>query len=268
MNIKKIIELFVYRLLNPLFPKRKRKFRDTPESYANKQYEWGKVSLSYFNGFIDFKGKKVLDAGCSLGGKTLLFSELGPEQIIGIDIDMVRLKYARENAVKKDRDIKFIESSLDNIPFITGSLDMIMLNDVVEHIESSILKNSLMECKRVLKKGGKLFLEFPPWQSHDASHLYDYINIPWCQLIFRDITLFQLIKDNEDLKTLGSLNVIEHYRELNRITIAEFNKIISELNFGTELFKTRMIKNLNFLNYIPFLNKYFVTRAIYILVKN
>lgn len=259
--------LFFCRFLNNFFPEIKRDFRSSPEAYAKTQYKWARISISYFNGYIDFSKKRVLDAGCSLGGKTLFFSELDPQSVIGIDNDSVRLKFAKKNAAAYKRNIDFIEASIHEMPFDTGSFDMIMMNDVVEHINISILKKALAECQRVLNKNGRLYLEFPPWQSHDASHLYDYIRIPWCQLIFNDKTLFKMIDNMSSVPTFGKSDTIEHYKELNRITIKEFNKIISELNFKIVLSDVRIIKNMKFLKHIPLLSKYFVTRAIFILSK-
>ena len=91
--------------------------------------------------------------------------------------------------------------------------------------------NALKECKRVIKPNGRICLEFPPWTSWDASHLYDYIYIPWCQLVFSTETMVNVIKTMNPKPRYGKLSVVEHFLELNRLTITEFKGIILELNF-------------------------------------
>lgn len=253
--------------LNKLFPPKERSYRNSPEKYVEIQYEWAKISLSYFEGYVNLEGKDILDAGCSLGGKTLFFSERKPRSLVGVDIDPVRIKYAREISKKNNKNVTFKLANLATLPFKDSSFDLIFMDDVVEHVNITLLKKVLTECKRVLRSDGKVCLEFPPWESHDASHFYDYIRIPWCQVFFTDETLVSVVQQLPQVLTFGHQDSIEHYKELNRITIPEFEKYVQQSGLRFSLKKRRMIKNISLLKYIPFFNKYFTTRAIYILEK-
>jgi ubiquinone/menaquinone biosynthesis C-methylase UbiE len=253
--------------LNRVFPQQKKSYRESPELYIKEQIKWAEVSLSFFSSEISIKDKIVLDAGCSLGGKTIYYHSLKPKKIVGLDMDSKRLSFAKKYVERTGLSVEFIEASIADMPFESDYFDLIFLNDVIEHIDNELLFYALKECKRVLKPSGKICLEFPPWESHDASHLYDYIRIPWCHLIFSDKTLHTVVNEKEKIATFGISDSWEHYTQLNRITVRQFENIIKKNGMFIYKFKRRMIKNLSFLNLIPFLNKYLTTRAIFILTK-
>ena len=162
---------------------------------------------------------------------------------------------------------QFKIADLNSLPFESNQFDLVFLNDVVEHVRRTILIKTLEEYKRLIKPNGKICLEFPPWTSWDASHLYDTIYIPWCQLFFSDQTLVSVIKILNPKPRFGKLSVVEHFQELNRITILEFWDIIGKLGFRVISSDRRMIKRKNFLKNIPFLNKYLTTWVVAILSK-
>ncbi|MBN2093080.1 class I SAM-dependent methyltransferase, partial [candidate division KSB1 bacterium] len=177
-------------LLNKFFPKVQTDGRTSPESYSEAQYNWAKDGLIYFGDYLELKDKEILDAGCGYGGKTIYYAEQGGKHVIGVDLDEKHINYALEYAAKKNfPNVEFKVANLANLPFESDKFDVILLNDVVEHIKRPILIDVLKECKRVLKKGGRIFIEFPPWTSAFAAHLYDYIDIPWCQFLFSTETL-------------------------------------------------------------------------------
>ena len=265
MRLSESICLF----LNNLFPKRKREGRGTTMDYSEGQYIWAGRGFKEFTPYVSLKDKVVLDAGCSFGGKTVFYSEQGCKSITGLDLDPVRIKHAKEFAEKKNaKNIAYIEGNLVKLPFESDTFDVIFLNDVVEHIARPILFDALKECKRVIKPGGKICIEFPPWTSYDASHLYDYIFIPWCQVIFSSKTLINVVnKIAPGEKTLGSLTVVEHFNELNRITIREFKKMVRDIDFNVVEIKPLILLKLNFFRYVPFFNKYLTRRLLAILSK-
>lgn len=259
----KLIDAF-----NIVFPPKERPWRESNEAYSKIQYAWASQSYSHFSGHVDIRGKVVLDAGCGLGGKTVFFAEKEPAKITGVDIDPKRIEAAVAFAKRKGKEfIDFKVASIAELPFPDDTFDLIFLNDVVEHISRELLFNALCECKRVLKKGGRICLEFPPWESFEAAHLYDYISMPWCQLIFSDETMIEYVKNGPQKSTMGTLSSVEHYLELNRIRINEFDQLADKAGLNVSFFRRRMIKNVSLLEKIPGLSKYLVSRAIYILSK-
>jgi ubiquinone/menaquinone biosynthesis C-methylase UbiE len=255
--------------LNKGLPKLKVSGRESFQSYCNAQYRWAQTSYALHSKYLDLEGKIVLDAGCGMGGKTTFYAEKGCKLIIGIDIAENSLESARAFAKEKQiQNVEFIHGSLDSMPFESDKFDVIIMNDAIEHISRPILIKALEECKRVIKPGGRICLEFPPWSSFDASHLYDYINIPWCQLFFSQKTLINVMKSmNPNQEVVGISSLIEQYQELNRITIKEFKGIVKKLRFNVIAIDLNMVFNLKFFKYIPILNKYWTRRVVGVLSK-
>lgn len=255
--------------LNKFFPKRTREGRESAQSYSEAQYSWAKKSLTLYDKYADIKDKYILDAGCGPGGKSVFYAEKGCKSVIGIDIDESRIKYAKEFASKKNiSNIEFITGSLADLPFESNKFDFIFLNDVVEHINRPLLSKALEECKRVIKPDGRICLEFPPWSSYDASHLYDYIFIPWCQVIFSTETLVNVMKRlNPAQPAMGKLSVIDHFLELNHITIRESKELFKNLGFKIIHFDLIILLNIKFIRFIPLLNKYMTRRVVAVLGK-
>ena len=254
--------------LNNLFPKKKVGCRESPQLYSEAEYDWAKGSLALHSPYIDLKGRIVLDAGCGLGGKTVFYAENICSSIIGIDIDESHIKYANEFAQRKGvLNAEFMVGSLDALPFESNRFDIIFLNDVIEHIRRPILISTLKECKRVVKVNGRICLEFPPWTSPWAAHLYDYIHFPWCQLLFSSEILISVAKRMKPKPRFGKLSVIEHFQELNHITIKEFKDIIKKLDFEVINLELYMIGNVEILRYIPFFTEYLTSRVVAVLSK-
>lgn len=255
--------------LNRFFPKKKVKGRGSSVDYSEAQYVWAQKAMELYAPYVDLKDKVMLDAGCGPGGKTVFFAEQGVKSITGLDMDPERIQFAKEfAALKKTDKPQFIQGNLAALPFDADLFDVIFLNDVVEHIERPILVKAFKECKRVLKPGGKICLEFPPWTSIDAAHLYDYIHIPWCQVFFSDKTLLNVLnKLAPNVGTVSSVAYAQHYRELNKITISEFKKIVHEQGFKIVKLDLVMPFKQHYLKYIPFFNKYLTRRVMAVLSK-
>ncbi|UCF79184.1 MAG: class I SAM-dependent methyltransferase [Candidatus Eiseniibacteriota bacterium] len=255
-------------LLNALFPGRKRTGRTSPRSYSEAEYRWARGSLALHAPHIDLNGKTVLDAGCGLGGKTVFYAEHGCASIVGVDIDENHVRYAADFATSRNvSNASFVRADLGALPFEPDTFDFVVLNDVVEHLRKPILTRALEECRRVICTGGRIFLEFPPWASPDAAHLYDYIHIPWCHLLFSPETLVNVTQRMNPEPRYGKLSVIEHFQELNQITVEEFLGLVRALDFRVINFEIRMIRNLKVLKYVPVLSKYLISRAVAVLSK-
>ncbi len=119
---------------------------------GNKQGIWFKKYLK--------QDYKVIDIGCGNGQFTLKAASCC-RSIVGIDRNPIQLAIAlREKKVLKLRNADFIIRDIETkLPFVTHSVDVIILLDVLEHINNR--KALLRECHRLLKEGGLFILSVP-----------------------------------------------------------------------------------------------------------
>ena len=255
--------------INHLFPKRRIEGRGSPGEYSAAQFHWAEKNFRLFASSVDLKGKAVLDAGCGPGGKTLFYASKGCSSIVGVDLDPVRVGHAQRYLSKHPApNVSFMVGDLSKLEFPSDSFDIIFLNDVFEHVARPLLEEVLRELKRVLKPGGSICMEFPPWTSFDAGHLYDHIYIPWCQLIFSDRTLINVLRQMEAKgPDIGSSSVIEHYLELNRITIPEARSLFEKLAFNIRVFRFERIKGIKLFAWWPWLDARITRRVVAVLSK-
>jgi SAM-dependent methyltransferase len=75
----------------------------------------------------------------------------------GVDISDDALAFCRQRGL-----IRVHKGSLTEMPFADGSVDVVSVLDVLEHVEDQVA--ALREIRRVLKPGGRLFLFAP---AHD-----------------------------------------------------------------------------------------------------
>lgn len=123
---------------------------------------YGKLSQRYFNNlfhplkkYMD-KSKKgrVLDVGCAYG----FMLERFPQnfQKFGVDVSSFAINKAKKRLPEAQFKIGGIE---EKIPFQKNLFDLIICNDVLEHLESP--KKALVNITASLKSGGILYLTTP-----------------------------------------------------------------------------------------------------------
>jgi ubiquinone/menaquinone biosynthesis C-methylase UbiE len=170
--------------------------RESSRAYSEWEYGVGvDLAKSYLEPAGDLKGKTVLDIGCGLGGKTVAYGEGGATQVFGTDISVEftssSTDYAGENEVS--HRYAFFASDAALLPIDNDVFDTVVANDTMEHFAQP--EHAFSEMVRITKPGGAIWIFFTPYFSPLGSHLYDYIYIPWCHLIFTKKQLFAGIKE-------------------------------------------------------------------------
>lgn len=101
---------------------------------------------------------KVLDVGC--GDGTILNELLktdSVDRISGIDVSERAIKIAKKKFPQIRNFIK--QGSITKIPFPTGTFDVVICTQVIEHVLDT--KKVMSEMRRVLKQGGLLLICTP-----------------------------------------------------------------------------------------------------------
>lgn len=215
------------------------------KSYAQWQYERGEETLRFYLEKASKKeileDKVILDIGCGAGGKTLYYASQGAKKVYGIDVVP---RYEEEaNALAQEKGLEdrfqFILGDAAKLPFEENSFDTIIMNDAMEHVDQPLVV--LKECYRVLKPGGKLYVNFPPYYHPFGAHLSDAIGFPWVHLFFDDKTLIEVykerVKDLPDGDERISFRIAkdkegnEYFSYINGMTIKWFNKLLKETQY-------------------------------------
>ena len=101
---------------------------------------------------------RVLDVGTSTGANLRMLRQLGFHNAIGIDPSEEAVRIC-----KMKRHGSVLRGDIRALPFPSGSVDLVLATDVIEHVEDDLL--ALREISRVLAPGGKVLLTVPAFQS-------------------------------------------------------------------------------------------------------
>lgn len=217
---------------------------DGVKSYAMWQYEKGedtvKFYLKNYRAEEMFGGKVVADIGCGAAGKSLYYASQGAKKVFGVEI---LVKYENEASKLaselglKDK-FEFVCADASKLPFEDNSIDTMIMNDAMEHVDEP--EKVIGECLRVLKKGGRLYVNFPPYHHPFGAHLSDLIYIPWVHMLFSEKVLIEAYKElaktvpdaAERIKFRISMreNGTEYFSYINHMTIKRFEKILKKMD--------------------------------------
>ncbi len=121
---------------------------------------------------------RVLDAGCGTGGFLRFLVENGEFAFVaGTDIASTAIGFARKQIPEADLRV----APLSDLPFEDESFDLVVTNDVLQHVPEREVHTSLVELRRVLIPGGTMLLrtngsrrlrrERDDWRVYDRSTL-------------------------------------------------------------------------------------------------
>ena len=123
-------------------------------------------------------GKRVLDLGCGRGEVVLHCAERGA-LVWGLDYAIEGLRLARTalapNAGEATRArLALQHANARQLPLSTGSVDVVFMVDVVEHLYPHELAEAFAEVRRVLRPGGRLVVHTSPslWYYRFGYPLY------------------------------------------------------------------------------------------------
>jgi ubiquinone/menaquinone biosynthesis C-methylase UbiE len=125
--------------------------------------------------------RAFLEIGCADGMIGAALCEQG-QRVSGVDMD----DSLDQRAVRAG--VAFVEADAARLPFGDESFDVVYSYNTFEHVAQP--DAALSEAIRVLRPGGRLYLDFGPlYFSPFGLHAYDVISVPYCQHLFAPQTL-------------------------------------------------------------------------------
>lgn len=256
---------------------------DGVKTYAMWQYEKGADTIKFYTEKYTtdemFRDKDVLDVGCGAGGKTMYYASLGAKSVTGIDVVS---HYKEESEALAEslglRDkFTFVLGDAAATEFPDCSFDTIIMNDAMEHVAdpAAVLK----ECARILRPGGRLFVNFPPYNHPYGAHLSDLISIPWVHVFFSDKTLIKCYKELCKTVPDGDERISfriskkpdgsEYFSYINKMSLKRFKALRDNCPMRYEYYKEAPLRSIvSVPAKMPFFREFFVKMAVCVFVKD
>ncbi len=221
---------------------------------------------------ISIEGKKILDVGCGDGGFISAFSELNSIST-GLEI--------KDFNWEKDTNVNYIIGDIINNPDLINNqvFDIIILRDVIEHINKKNKFDFLMTIRKLLNDDGIILITFPPYLSPFGLHQQVFCKsilkyMPFLSLLPWIILKKLLLLFGEDEKSINELNEIHE----SGMRINSFLKLIDKVKLRIYYKKYFFIRPSHQLRYglkviksylggIPILREILTTGTIFILKK-
>ncbi len=195
-------------------------------------------------------GNDVLDIGCSQGIACLILGREG-FRCTGIDLEAASLTVAREALDKEDdivrQRVTFRLADASQLPFEDGSVDTVLLGEVLEHLVHPA--RILSETRRVLREGGRLIVTVPYGLNAFRDHKNTYYPVSLLELVqplFRTRTIethgnyitYSGLKDpSYDPRALAAEDRLEQCLRLEKALEARcVEKERALLELGTKLY--------------------------------
>jgi SAM-dependent methyltransferase len=128
------------------------------------------------------EGKRVLDAACGEGYGTALLGEIAAS-VVGVDIDIATIDQARATYGDASR-VRFLAASCSGLPLPSGSFDLVVSFETIEHLQAADQRDMLAEFARVLVPDGVLIISSPNKRLYSDAR--DYVNPFHLRELYRD----------------------------------------------------------------------------------
>ncbi len=104
------------------------------------------------------KTGRLLDAGCG-SGKFAIPLRMRGFEVVAVDVSLNALKIAGKSIANRRLDIGLLAANVYQMPFSDSSFDVIWCYGVLQHLLLKEREAAIIECFRLLRKGGLLFIE-------------------------------------------------------------------------------------------------------------
>jgi cyclopropane fatty-acyl-phospholipid synthase-like methyltransferase len=137
----------------------------------------GRRIAGIYYGFLELAnfqpGEIVVDLGTGRGELPVLAVTRGAPRAIGVEYSSAAIALARQTVEAHgvgDR-VDVVQADARRIPVPDASADLVTLLDVVEHLIASELDTVLLEARRILRPGGRIFIHtFPTRTNYSVTY--------------------------------------------------------------------------------------------------
>ncbi|WP_292735078.1 class I SAM-dependent methyltransferase [Nostoc sp. JL31] len=152
--------------------------------------------------FPNFRPRKILDMGCSIGNSTLPYVDGFPDaEVHAIDIGASMLRYAHARAEALGKRVHFSQQNAEHTNFPDESFDLVVSHILLHEIPPPSVRKVMQESYRLLAPGGMMIhVEAPLYRHMDVytQFIYDWEtannNEPFWSAV-RDLDLVQLVSE-------------------------------------------------------------------------
>ena len=178
-------------------------------------------------------GTRVLEIGCGEGGNLLPFAQMGCS-VTGIDICSSRIEQAAEFFKREKQQGSFLCENfvlLDNSKGEIGTFDIIIVRDVIEHIEPPYKKDFMTHIKDYMTERSVVLVCFPAWQNPFGGHQQisdGFVSkIPFIHLLPNPLYKAILTLSGTKSDTIQELFSIKR----SQVTVESFERLIKTIGF-------------------------------------
>lgn len=139
----------------------------------------GDTTIAYLKQhYPDFKPRRILDMGCTVGHSTLPYVDAYPEaEVYAIDVGAPVLRYAHARAKSLGKAVHFSQQNAESTDFEDGFFDLIVSHILVHETSNRAIRQIMRESNRLLSEGGVVIhAETPPYRDLPA---YDAFMLDW-----------------------------------------------------------------------------------------
>lgn len=118
----------------------------------------------------DFKPKRILDMGCTVGHSTLPYAELFPDaEVHAIDVSAACVKYGHHRAEGMGLPVHFKQANAEATDYEDESFDLVVSHILLHETSKKAMPRIFKESHRLLKPGGLMIhADLPPFDNMDA----------------------------------------------------------------------------------------------------
>ncbi|WP_084227228.1 class I SAM-dependent methyltransferase [Nostoc sp. KVJ20] len=128
--------------------------------------------------YPDFRPRKILDMGCSVGNSTLPYIDGFPDaEVHAIDVGASMLRYAHARAESLGKRVHFSQQNAEHTNFPDESFDLVVSHILLHEIPPPSVRKVMQESYRLLAPGGMMIhVEAPLYRHMDiyTQFIYDW----------------------------------------------------------------------------------------------